>query len=284
VGGDSFDAIADELYGLPVAEFTAVRDREAGAARQAGDRELAADLKKLRRPTAGAWLTNQLVRQRGDEVAALLDLGSALRDAQAQLATDDLRRLSQQAQQVVTALGREARGIARDAGQRVGDAAVRELEETLHAALADPGASDAVRAGRLTSALSYAGFGSVDVTARGRATPRGDRAAPRGDRAQGEAEAAQRAAQAEAEAAERAKAELADARQEASEQHRRMEEARDEQEKLELQVEKLTAELERVRDAARQAAAATRDAERAYRDAERRLARAEAAVDGLGNG
>ena len=162
--GRSLEAIAQELYGLPMSEFTAARDREAAAARQAGDRALAGELKKLRRPTSGAWLTNQLVRQRGDDVAALLHLGAALRDAQARLATGDLRRLSQQGQQLVTALGREARQLGRDAGQRVGEGAVREVEDTLHAALADPAASDAVRAGRLTSALSYAGFGSVDVS------------------------------------------------------------------------------------------------------------------------
>ena len=109
--GRSLDAIAQELYGLPISEFTAARDREAAAARQAGDRALAGESKKLRRPTSGAWLTNQLVRQRGDDVAALLDLGAALRDAQARLATGDLRRLSQQGQQVVSALGREARQL-----------------------------------------------------------------------------------------------------------------------------------------------------------------------------
>jgi hypothetical protein len=265
--GASFDTVADELYGLPVSEFTAARDREAAAARQAGDRALAGELKKLRRPTAAAWLTNQLVRQRGDDVTALLDLGSALRDAQAQLATGDLRRLSQQAQQVVTALGREARRLAGDSGQRVGDAAIREVEDTLHAAVADPAASDLVRAGRLTSALSYAGFGSSDVAA----TPRVPAATERPDPA-----ARREAAGA---AARQARADLEAARQDAGDRQRQLDEARQEQARLEQQLEVVGAELERLRREARHAATAARDAERAYRDAERRFAGAQATVD-----
>ena len=54
-------------------EFTSRRDALAAEARRAGDRALAAEVKKLRRPTTGAWLANLLVRQRRDEVAQLLD-------------------------------------------------------------------------------------------------------------------------------------------------------------------------------------------------------------------
>jgi hypothetical protein len=268
---DALDAAADELYGLPVSEFTAARDRHAADARQAGDRELAARIKKLRRPTVSAWLTNQLVRQKGDEVAALLRLGSALRDAQAHLATDDLRRLSQQAQQVVTALGRDARQVAQDAGQRIADGAVHELEETLHAALADPAASDEVQAGHLTSALSYAGFGSVDVPAAGSAA---SRASARALAASHSDDEALRQAQAESELAE-----LADARQDASGQERRLDEARQRQARLEQRVQEVSEELERLRAEASEAATTARDAARASREAARRLARAEAAVD-----
>ena len=261
---DAMDAVAGELYGLPVSEFTAARDRYAADARRAGDREFAASIKQPRRPTMGAWLTNQLVRKKSDEVAALLRLGSALRDAQAQLAIDDMRQLSQQAQQLLTALGRQARQLAGDAGQRVGDGAVRELEETLHAALADPDASDEVQAGHLTSALSYAGFGSVEVTAAGSTAPRA--AAPSAPDAYGEA-------------LRQAQAELADARQAADELEGRLEEARRVQAHLEQQVQEASEQLERLRAEASEAATAAREAARTYRDAERRVGRAETAVD-----
>ena len=73
-------AVADELYGLPAGEFTAARDRLAAddQAERATGRS-PRPIKKLRRPTATAWCANQLVRQRADEVAQLLDAGAALR-------------------------------------------------------------------------------------------------------------------------------------------------------------------------------------------------------------
>ena len=96
--------MADELYGLTPAEFIPRRDALAAEARKAGDRALAAEIKKLRRPTTGAWLANVLARQRRDQVAQLLDLGAALRQAQASLATSELRRLSQERHAVLSEL------------------------------------------------------------------------------------------------------------------------------------------------------------------------------------
>jgi hypothetical protein len=151
--------VADELYGLTPAEFVPRRDALAAEARKAGDRALAAEIKKLRRPTTGAWLANVLARQRSDQVARLLDLGAALRRAQASLATSELRRLSQERHSVRSELEREARDLASHDGQAVSAAAAQELSATLDAALADPEAAGALRAGRLTTGLHYSGLG-----------------------------------------------------------------------------------------------------------------------------
>jgi hypothetical protein len=157
-------SIAEELYGLPASEFTVARDRHAAAARRAGDRTLAAEIKKLRRPTASAGLANTLVRQRADQVDALLSVGSAMRHAQARLDGDELRRLSQDGQRLIVELSREARRVAGEAGQQVSEATGRELDETLHAALADAAAGEALRSGCLTAPLQYSGFGMVDIS------------------------------------------------------------------------------------------------------------------------
>jgi hypothetical protein len=263
-GSSELEAVADELYGLPASEFTSARDRRAASSRQAGDRQLAGEIKKLRRPTASAWLTNQLVRQRRQEITALLELGSALRDAQTQLAADDLRRLSQQGQQMVTALEQEARQLAVDRGMRVADDTLREVQETLHAALADPVASAAVSAGHLNAALHYAGFGSlaedqpVPVRASVREQPGRDTDKP---------------------ARQEAQAELAAAGRDVGEQERRLDRARQQQERLDHRVRNLSEELEQLRADARDARAAVRDAERSLQAAEQRLARAQAGVD-----
>lgn len=158
------DSVADELYALPPDEFTTARDARAAQARSAGERELAAAIKKLRRPTAGAWLANQLVRERQDQLAELLDLGEEMRQAQSELAGNELRRLAQERRQVVNALIEEARNVGRERGRPVSDASAREVESTLEAAVADPGAADALRQGRLVTALQYSGFGPADLT------------------------------------------------------------------------------------------------------------------------
>jgi hypothetical protein len=159
--GIDLDTVADELYGLAPSEFTPQRDARATAARRGGDRALAAEIKKLRRPTTAAWLANLLTRERGQQITDLLDLGAALRTAQAKLATEDLRRLSLERHRELAGLEGEARELADRYGQAVSDAAAHELAATLEAALADEEAADALRAGRLTTGLHYSGLGLV---------------------------------------------------------------------------------------------------------------------------
>lgn len=157
--------VADELYSLSPAEFTAARDERARQARAAGQRDLSAEIKKLARPTASAWLVNQLARRAPDELAKLFEVSQALQEAQRTLAGDRLRELSGQRRQVVAELLPVAAGLAADAGQPASAAVLGEVRATLEAALADPQAGDAVRSGHLTKALAYAGLGEVDLSA-----------------------------------------------------------------------------------------------------------------------
>jgi hypothetical protein len=153
------DEAAHELYGVAPSRFVAARDERVKAARARGDPELASELQQLRKPTAGAWLANLLVRERQEDVTRLLDLARALRDAQSRLAGAELRRLSLQRHELLAALGREGVELARAAGQRVTEAHVADLQHTLEAALADPDAAHALAEGRLTTALRYSGLG-----------------------------------------------------------------------------------------------------------------------------
>src|SRR5262245_11952272 len=75
-------AVAVELYGLPLEEFTAERDRRAKALRAEGERDAAAVVAALRKPTLAAWTVNQLVRSRRDDLDALLEAGNDLLEAQ----------------------------------------------------------------------------------------------------------------------------------------------------------------------------------------------------------
>jgi hypothetical protein len=158
------DAAADELYGLVPDRFTARRTELATEARSAGEADLAKEIGKLRRPTVVAWIVNALVRTHPGEIDRLLGLGDELRAAQRDLAGDAMRELSAQRRTVVADLVGLARSEAAGAGHRAGDGTLREVQATLDAALADRNAGAAVRSGRLITALSYSGFGEVDLS------------------------------------------------------------------------------------------------------------------------
>lgn len=163
------ESVVDELYGLDPSQFTSTRDARSRAARLAGDRQLAGDIKALRKPSISAWALNQLARRRPSEVDQLLHLGEQLRRAQQSLSGEEMRALGSRRHRVIAGLGREVRAVAHEMGTRLSDTAEREVEESLEAALADPGAGEALRHGRLLRSLSHAGLdpsqpgGGVDL-------------------------------------------------------------------------------------------------------------------------
>nr|MBA3233934.1 hypothetical protein [Propionibacteriales bacterium] len=85
------EAAVDELYAVLPDDFTAKRDELARQARDTGDKDSAADIKALRKPTVVAWLANQMAREHPEEIGGLLDLGTALREATATLSGPQLR-------------------------------------------------------------------------------------------------------------------------------------------------------------------------------------------------
>ena len=156
---EQLEQVIDDLYALTPEEFVPQRSELAKAAKAAGDKASAATITALRRPTVGAWLVNTLVRHQGEQLEALFDLAASLRAAQDELDGDQLRQLTTQRGQLVAAMARQARALAHELGRTVSSSVVEEVEQTLRAALADPAAADEVRAGRLTSGLTYAGLG-----------------------------------------------------------------------------------------------------------------------------
>ena len=149
-----------ELYRRPPEEFTAARDEAAKAARAAGDKDAAAEIKALRKPSVAAWIVNLLAAEEPELLQQLLDLGPALAQAQAQGQGQELRELGAQRRELVEAVTARAVSLA---GRQVTAAVRDEITSTLDAALADAGSAAAVRSGHLVRALSYAGFGGVDL-------------------------------------------------------------------------------------------------------------------------
>ncbi len=159
------DEVAAALYAVEPAAFVAARNAAVQQARDAGDRDLAAAIGRLRRPTMSAWTVNLLVRSAAAEVTELLALGEELRAAQQRLQGERLRQLAQRRREVVGVLARRARQLAAEAGRPLTDATTVEVEQTLAAALADPEAAEAVRAGQLTRALHHVGLGAEPLVA-----------------------------------------------------------------------------------------------------------------------
>ncbi len=154
------DEAADELYAGDPEAFVTRRNELSRQARAGRDRPLASAVAALRRPTRTAWLVNLLARQATGEVAALLDLADALREAQHRGDGSALRALSAQRRQRIDALTRQAVDLGDQRGYRAAEASVGEVAATLQAALADPEVAEQVRRGRLAGAVSYAGFGA----------------------------------------------------------------------------------------------------------------------------
>ncbi|MGH9171609.1 MAG: hypothetical protein ACRD0Z_12160 [Acidimicrobiales bacterium] len=168
-GRVEFDDVADELYRLLPGEFTKARDVHAAAAKKAGDPQLSAALKALKRPTVVAWALNQLIRNRLEDVEELLRLGDELRRAQYELAGAEVRGLSQDRRRLTQGLIVQARHLSEAKGQRLGDAVIQELESSLVAGLADPAAADLLLSGRLTGGLSGGGVAGLGLPAATRA-------------------------------------------------------------------------------------------------------------------
>ncbi|WP_243770206.1 hypothetical protein [Amycolatopsis acidicola] len=147
-----FEAVSDELFGAKREEFTALRDERAKQARP--DRELADRIAGLRKPTVAAWLVNQVSRACPEEIDELAELGEALRRAHQNLSGDELRSLSRRRHEAIDQLNKRAHWLARKAAYSFSDAAERQIADTFEAAVSDPQALEAVRAARLSTALT----------------------------------------------------------------------------------------------------------------------------------
>ncbi len=160
---DPLAEVADELYALTPAEFTAARNEAAKQAKADGDKALSERIQKLKKPSASAWVVNLLVREDPDEITQMLDVGEALQKAQADLDGDALRELNRQRRKLIAVRAQKGRSLARDHGVKVSGAVAEQVELTLHAAMVDSDAAAAVRTGMLVEPLEPEGFGGLKV-------------------------------------------------------------------------------------------------------------------------
>ncbi|WP_443667737.1 hypothetical protein [Gordonia paraffinivorans] len=157
------EEIADELYGLTPDRFVARRNELAKEARSEGDRKLAKAVSGLRRPTQSAWAVNQWVRADPDGCGLIAELAADLTAAQRRSDVGAIRSLSTRRKEVVAASARGVVDTADGLGVTLSENMIREVVQTLRAAIADRDTLDLLRRGRLTSSVEYSGFGPAGV-------------------------------------------------------------------------------------------------------------------------
>jgi hypothetical protein len=179
-------ADVDHLYGLPLEEFTPARDAAAKEIRKSGDRETAAIVAKLPKPTPAAWTANQVAREQPELIEAMLDAGEALRDAQEAAVSGaggaGLREATLAERRAVDAVMAAATSY-RPAGKPLSRAMADRLHTTLRAAAGDEAIREALAHGRL-----------VDEAQAGGAWPFALEPAPREERGTAKKRAAKKAA------------------------------------------------------------------------------------------
>ena len=142
----------DRLYRLPLNDFTAARDEIAKRLRSEGERELADEVKGLRKPTAAVWVVNQLAREREVDVKRLLKAGEALAKAQASATREDFQQARADEQHALERLASAVRETG--VGPQAADRAIQTLRA---ASLTDEG-RELLKRGRLTEELAPPGF------------------------------------------------------------------------------------------------------------------------------
>jgi len=149
--------VLEELFTAPPNAFTKERNARAAALKKAGRHDAAQALRRLRRPTASLWATNQLGRLDPGRLAAFIDAvgdvrRTQLRDARA--AGEALRRQRAELDALLDVAGKHLASNGLHATPEV----LRRISNTLQGAAVDRQRTDELRHGRLTEELSAPGF------------------------------------------------------------------------------------------------------------------------------
>jgi hypothetical protein len=159
---------ARDLYGLALDRFIPERTALAKELRGQGDRNEAARVAKLAKPSVAAWAVNQLVRTQARDVSSLFDAGDALQRAQLDVmagrgSASALRAAGESERAAVTALTQTAGGLLTSDGHSLTPTTLERISDTLHAAALDREARAEVEGGCLTRELRHIGLGAMAV-------------------------------------------------------------------------------------------------------------------------
>lgn len=162
-GTDPGRAVAsiDELYQLPLAEFTAGRNALAARLRKSGRADEADEVRSLVKPSIPAWAVNQVYWKHRPVFDRLLTAGDQLRKAQSSTLAGkpgDVRGALDSVREALSELSRLAAIELESAGHNASPGAMRAVTATLEALSAYGTADHAPPAGRLVDEVDPPGF------------------------------------------------------------------------------------------------------------------------------
>ena len=152
--GDDDDAV-QALARVPLASFVAERTRQVLALRAAGDKDAARALAGRRRPTASAWVVNQLYWQARAPFDGLLAAADRMRRGD--------RAAASEHRDAMSTLRQRAAAILEGAGHGATEATLRRVTSTL-AAIAVSGGFEPDLPGALTEDRDPPGFEAMATT------------------------------------------------------------------------------------------------------------------------
>lgn len=159
--GGKFKDEVDDLFKLPLAEFTDARNALAKRLKQSGRSDDANLVKTLTKPSVSAWTVNQLYWNHRVAFDRLLATGQRFHKAQASgLAgkVADLRGSLDARREALLRLSELAESLLNDAGHNPSPDTIRRITTTLEAISAHASASDGPTLGRLSQDVDPPGF------------------------------------------------------------------------------------------------------------------------------
>jgi hypothetical protein len=163
---EAHSADIDRLYALPLEEFTQERDELAKRLRTEGDRDGAAAVKALKKPSVAAWAVNQVRRDRPDDVRRLLDVTEELHRVYAGLssagARERLAEATEMQRDLIRSLVRCAEQMLDAGGHSASEQTLGKVADTLRAAALDADVREQVAHGRVAKEQQAAGLGPLD--------------------------------------------------------------------------------------------------------------------------
>jgi hypothetical protein len=138
--------VVGELLAIPPKQFTAARNAAAKELASGGDREAAAEIKALPRPTLALWSLNRVAHEQPDLVATFVEAAGKLRKAHA--TGGDIRAATPPEREAEARVAAAAAKVAAGEGAAT-ETVMRGIRQALAAAAADPEVAATLQAGRL---------------------------------------------------------------------------------------------------------------------------------------